>query len=119
MFKKIAALVMAIAMVCTMATMFTGCGANADFKIGVILIGDETEGYSLAHINGIKAAVKALGLKESQIEWKYKIGEDSAALDAATDLVGKGCSVVVSNSYGHQATWHRQQNSSRKSPSWR
>ena len=103
MFKKIAALVMAIAMVCTMATMFTGCGANADFKIGVILIGDETEGYSLAHINGIKAAVKALGLKESQIEWKYKIGEDSAALDAATDLVGKGCSVVVSNSYGHQA----------------
>ncbi|MBQ8642593.1 MAG: BMP family ABC transporter substrate-binding protein [Clostridia bacterium] len=103
MFKKIAALVMAIAMVCTMASLFTGCGANADFKIGVILIGDETEGYSLAHINGIKAAAKELGLSESQIIWKYKIGEDSAALDAATDLVGQGCAVVVSNSYGHQA----------------
>ena len=103
MFKKIAALVMAIAMVCTMATLFTGCGANADFKIGVILIGDETEGYSLAHINGIKAAAKALKLNDSQIIWKYKIGEDSAALDAATDLVANGCSVVVSNSYGHQA----------------
>jgi len=102
MFKKIAALVVAIAMVCTMAAMFTGCGANEDFKIGVILIGDETEGYSLAHITGIKAAAKALGLKDSQIEWKYKIGENSAALDAATDLVGSGCSVVVANSYGHQ-----------------
>ena len=103
MFKKITAMVLAVVMVCTMATLFTGCGANADFKIGVILIGDETEGYSLAHINGIKAAAKALKLKDSQIEWKYKIAEDSTALDAATDLVGKGCSVVVSNSYGHQA----------------
>ena len=103
MFKKIAALVMAIALVCTMASLFSSCGANADFKIGVILIGDETEGYSLAHINGIKAAAKALKLSDSQIIWKYKIGEDSSALDAATDLVANGCSVVVSNSYGHQA----------------
>ncbi len=102
MFKKIAALVMAVALVCTMAGLFTGCGANADFKVGVILIGDETEGYSLAHMNGIKAAAKALGLADSQIEWKYKVEENSACLDAATDLVGKGCNVVVANSYGHQ-----------------
>ncbi len=102
MFKKIAAMVMAVALVCTMAGLFTGCGANGDFKVGVILIGDETEGYSLAHMNGIKAAAKALGLADSQIEWKYKVEENSACLDAATDLVGKGCNVVVANSYGHQ-----------------
>ena len=103
MFKKIAALVMAIAMVCSMAALFTSCGVDPNFKIGVILIGDETECYSLAHINGIKAAAKALKLNDSQIIWKYKIAEDSTALDAATDLVANGCSVVVSNSYGHQA----------------
>ena len=32
-------------------------GGNAsDLKIGVILVGDETEGYSAAHIEGIKTA---------------------------------------------------------------
>lgn len=103
MFKKIAALVMAIAMVCTVASLFTSCGANSDFKVGVILIGDETEGYSLAHINGIKAAAKELGMSDSQIEWKYQVGEDSSVMDAAEDLVGKGCSLIISNSYGHQA----------------
>lgn len=30
--------------------------AASDLKVGVITIGDETEGYTAAHINGIKAA---------------------------------------------------------------
>jgi len=102
MFKRIASMVMAVLLLCTMTSLFTGCGVDDTFKVGVILIGDETEGYSLAHIEGIKAAAKALGLEDSQIIWKYKIGENSAALDAATDLVGSGCSVVIANSYGHQ-----------------
>ena len=75
---------------------------DKDFKVGVILVGDETEGYSKAHMDGIKAAVAALGLSEDNIIWKYKVEESSACSDAATDLVGSGCKLIISNSYGHQ-----------------
>ena len=104
MFKKIAAVVLAVLMMVSVAAVFTGCsgGASADFKVGVILIGDETEGYSKAHIDGIKAAAKNLGVSENQIIWKYKVEENDACLDAATDLVGQGCDLIISNSYGHQ-----------------
>ena len=52
-----------------------GCGGNegADFKAGFILVGDENEGYSEAHINGINAAAEKLGLSSSQIIMKKKV----------------------------------------------
>ncbi|MBP3294501.1 MAG: BMP family ABC transporter substrate-binding protein, partial [Clostridia bacterium] len=104
MFKKIAAVVLAVLMMVSITAAFTGCsgGASADFKVGVILIGDETEGYSKAHMDGIKEAAKNLGIADNQIIWKYKVEENSTCLDAATDLVGQGCDLIISNSYGHQ-----------------
>ncbi len=74
----------------------------ADFKVGVILVGDENEGYTYAHIQGIKEACKTLGVADNQVIWKYTIAEDATCYDAAMDLVDAGCSVVFSNSYGHQ-----------------
>ncbi|MBQ2724452.1 MAG: BMP family ABC transporter substrate-binding protein [Clostridia bacterium] len=104
MFKKIAALVMAMLMLVTVAGAFTSCtSAAGDLKIGVILVGDETEGYTKAHMDGISGAAKEMGIADSQIIWKYTISETSACLDAATDLVGQGCSLIISNSYGHQS----------------
>lgn len=95
--KKWIALLLA-ALLCMMA-----CAALADdLKVGVILVGDETEGYTLAHMNGIKAAAEQVGLDESQIIWKYKIPEDQTCADSAYDLVGQGCNLIISNSYGHQ-----------------
>lgn len=104
MFKKFLSMALVVVMVLTMTVAFAGCSGNdADgIKIGVILVGDENEGYTEAHITGIKAAAKNLGIKDSQILWKYSIGEDQACYDAAADLVNKGCTLVVSNSYGHQ-----------------
>ena len=103
MFKKLVSLILTVAMVCTAAVLFTGCDSASDFRIGVILIGDNTEGYSAAHIQGIETAAANLGIDASQIEWKYKVADnDSSSLEAATDLVGKGCNVIISNSYGHQ-----------------
>lgn len=75
---------------------------NKDFKVGVILIGDETEGYSKAHMDGINTAIEKLGLSSDNVIWKYKVPEDSSCADAATDLVGLGCQLIISNSYGHQ-----------------
>ncbi len=103
MFKKIAAVVMAVVMLATVAVVFSSCSSDAgSLKIGCILVGDETEGYTKAHMDGIKEAAKELGIAESQIVWKYKVEENSSCFDAASDLVGQGCSLVVSNSYGHQ-----------------
>ena len=36
-------------------------------KIGVILVGDENEGYTYAHMEGIKNAAAKLGISDSQI----------------------------------------------------
>ncbi len=117
--KKAISLVLA----CMLALMLVACGDNAtsgsgstgsdagnggtdnaaaSIKIGVILVGDETEGYTKAHMDGIKTAASELGIAENQIIWKYKIAEDSTCYDSAVDLIGQGCNVIFSNSYGHQ-----------------
>jgi len=74
----------------------------ADFKIGAVMLGDENEGYTFAHIDGIKKACEELGVSEDQVVWKYNISEDASCYDAAMDLVDAGCNLIFSNSYGHQ-----------------
>ena len=83
-------------------TEATAAAAATNLKIGVILVGDENEGYTKAHIDGINEAAKSLGISADQIIWKYSIGETQDCEDAANDLVDQGCTLVVSNSYGHQ-----------------
>lgn len=109
MFKKIASLVLALSMTACAAMTLTSCGgkdteksAGNDLKIGVILIGDDAEGYTQAHIEGIKEAAKELNVADDQIIWKYKVPEDSSCYEAAADLVGSDCNLIFSNSYGHQ-----------------
>ena len=75
---------------------------NSDFKVGAIMLGDETESYTKAHMDGINAAIEALGLSSDNVIWKYKVPEDSSCADAAVDLIGQGCQLIISNSYGHQ-----------------
>mgnify|MGYP001100963542 FL=1 len=101
--RKTLCLILAAVMMLTLA----GCGDSegkdkaSDIKIGCVMLGDETEGYTAAHINGIKAAAEELGLSDKLV-WKYKVSESSACYDAAVDLVGQGCNIIFSNSYGHQ-----------------
>lgn len=77
--------------------------AGADIKIGVILVGDENEGYTYAHIEGIKKAAADLGIKDDQINWKYVIPETSVCYDTAVELAEMGCNIIFSNSFGHQS----------------
>jgi len=81
----------------------TGDAVGTDIKIGVVLIGDENEGYTYSHILGIQEATKALGISENNIVWKYSIGEDESCYDACVDCVDQGCQIVITNSYGHQS----------------
>ncbi|MGI6716925.1 MAG: BMP family ABC transporter substrate-binding protein [Eubacteriales bacterium] len=77
-------------------------GDPSSIKIGVILIGDETEGYTKAHIDGIKDAAQELGIAESQIIWRYSVDESEKVVEAADQMYAEGCRLIITNSYGHQ-----------------
>lgn len=101
--KKLVALLLTLALCLSAAAALANEPiAKEELKIGAILVGDETEGYTLAHMNGIREAVAALGMDESQIVWKYKVEETAACLTAAEDLADQGCQIIIANSYGHQ-----------------
>ena len=85
----------------------SGTAAGEGLKVGVILVGDENEGYTYAHIKGVEEAVAATGLPIENVIWKYTVPEDEKCADAAVDLAEQGCTLIMSNSYGHQA--HMQQ----------
>jgi len=77
--------------------------AKDELKIGLICVHDVNSGYDVAHIDGLKGAAEALGIKESQLVMKYNIPEDETCYDTAVDLAEDGCDIVISNSYGHQS----------------
>ncbi len=57
--------------------------------MGVILVGDETEGYSAADIAGVKEAAKELGLDDSQIIWNIKFRKTPAATMQQSTLLDR------------------------------
>lgn len=75
---------------------------TADVKVGVIYVGDEQEGYSKAHMDGIAAMKESLGLSDDQVIEKFNIPEDESCYDAAVDLADQGCQVIFANSFGHE-----------------
>lgn len=80
-----------------------GTGLDAGtVKVGVIVIGDENEGYTAAHLNGIEGMKTALGLSDDQILIKMNIADTEACYDAAVELAGRGCNIIFANSFGHE-----------------
>lgn len=108
-------------LVCVMAVgLFAACGggggstssgsasggasgsSSSDAKFGFVLIGDENEGYTFSHIDGIQKALANNGLSEDSAIWKYSIPEDESCYDAIVDCIDNGALAVFTNSYGHQ-----------------
>lgn len=80
----------------------TGCtkgGDSSTLKVGLICVGDETETYSKAHIDGIKAAADKLG---ATVIYKNSVPEGTQVIDACTELKEAGAQLIFTNSYGHQ-----------------
>ena len=101
--KKVVSLLLVVAM----AFAMVGCGSSKktcsnSLKVGIILVGDETEGNSKAHIAGIRDAAKKLGIEEKSLIWKYKIAENDQCTKTAEELVAQGCNLIIANSAGHQ-----------------
>lgn len=68
-------------------------------RAGLICLHDENSGYDANFINAFKDACAATGV-EGLV--KTNVPETSDAYYAAIDLVESGCSVVFTDSYGHQ-----------------
>ena len=102
--KSLVAVVAAAALV---GALFSGCSkkesSGASFKVGVIYIGDENEGYTEAHMKGIQEMKKSLGLTDAQVIEKKCIPEDEKAYDAAIDLAEQGCKYIIGTSFGHES----------------
>ena len=101
-----------IALVLALAVMTSGLFAakkekkskkTPAFKVGVIYIGDENEGYTEAHMKGIAEMKKVLGLSDSQVIEKKGIPESEKAYDAAVDLAEQGCTYIIATSFGHES----------------
>jgi basic membrane protein A len=75
----------------------------SDIKIGVIYIGDENEGYTAAHMEGIDQMQAALGISDDQIIEKTLVPEDESCTDAAEDMVDQGCNIIFATSFGHES----------------
>lgn len=102
-----------LAMAALAGAVFTGCSKKetaakdsdtsaANFKVGVMYIGDENEGYTEGHMKGIAEMKEALGLSDSQIIEKKGIPEDEKAYDAAVDMAEQGCNYIIGTSFGHE-----------------
>ncbi|MDO5293542.1 MAG: BMP family ABC transporter substrate-binding protein [bacterium] len=114
--RKILSILMGVAMV---ATLLSGCGGSKDadgnasgtegekkdastIKVGIIYVGDENEGYTAAHMAGIKEMAAEYGISTDRIIEKTCIKEDESCYDAAVDLADQGCDVIFGNSFGHE-----------------
>lgn len=86
----------------------TGAGiSKEDINVGVLYISDPSEGsgYSYTHDLGIQGMQKNLGLADSQIHRAIVDDLDAAATEQAIDtLVGDGCNVIFTTSWGYMET---------------
>jgi basic membrane protein A len=100
--------VLMMTLVAVSALSLAGCKGSTDskdnFKIGMVSVGDTSETYSKAHIEGLQNALKANGLSaEKNLILKTKIGEEASTVKTnLQEIVDAGAKVVITNSYGHQ-----------------
>ena len=106
-FTKVLAIIAIVAIIASLGVAFIGCSSDEeyDLTVGAIMVGDRTEGYTEAHMNGIdnaKAAVEAKLGKKINVIYKLKIGESADVTKAAEQTIAQGAKLVITNSYGHQ-----------------
>ncbi len=104
--KKFLALILAL----VLCFALCACGDKKDddggkesevktLKVGFIFLHDENSTYDLNFMNGAKAACEAEGVEYVQ---KVGVGEDDSCLTAAEELADAGCTLIFSDSFGHQ-----------------
>ena len=104
-FKKIAALILAAAMVFGMTCVVSADEAAEGTQIvaGLICLHDENSTYDLNFINGFKEACEARGLVEGETYFiSTNIPEGQECYEEAMNMVDRGCNFVFADSFGHE-----------------
>jgi len=82
--------------------------ASADFKVGVIHIGDPADGagYTFAHDQGIVAMQANLGLSDDQVIRKNNVNDQDAVAirTAMEECIEEGCKIIFGTSWGYMDT---------------
>lgn len=89
--------------------MLFGCSggkkavSTPDYKIGLILIGDETNCQSNAHLQGIRSACAALGLSDSKnILTITNVPGDEHCYEAIVSCLEQGCTLIITDDVSHE-----------------
>jgi len=77
--------------------------AASQIKIGLICLHGEQSTYDANFINAFTASAKALGIPDANVIIKTGIGEDNTCYTTATDLVTQGCNIIFADSFGHES----------------
>ena len=101
--KKLITIILVLAILATMATVFVGCSDEEEFKVGIICLHDESSTYDANFINAAKEAAKELGLKDSQVIIKTGIDESNECYETAKELAEAGCKMIFADSFGHES----------------
>ena len=101
--KKLITIILVLAILATMATVFVGCSDEDEFKVGIICLHDESSTYDANFINAAKEAAKELGLKDSQVIIKTGIDESADCYETAKELAEMGCKMIFADSFGHES----------------
>ncbi len=107
--KKLIALLTCLVMV--MMPVLASCGGGGEsgeggeageMKVGLICLHDENSTYDLNFINGFEEAMETAGIDSDHYLIKKNIPEGQECYDAAGELVDSGCTLIFSDSFGHQ-----------------
>ncbi|GHT57400.1 BMP family ABC transporter substrate-binding protein [Bacteroidia bacterium] len=80
-----------------------GAGQGKNLKIGVLLIGDESDnGYNYNHMVGLNAAASALGIRSDNIIVKRNVKDDEPCLAVLRELAEGGTDIIFATSYGYE-----------------
>lgn len=78
-------------------------GSAPNYKIGLVLIGDENSCQSNAHIRGIRNACAALGLdKGKSIIMQTNVPGDEHCYEAIVSCLKQGCTLVITDDASHE-----------------
>ena len=105
-FKKTAALLLAIVMVLGLST--TAFAAEESTPVegvvaGLICLHDENSTYDLNFINAFKEACEELGLVEGETYFiSTNIPEGQECYDEACNFADRGCNFIFADSFGHE-----------------
>ena len=97
--KKFLTLLLSVVLAVGTLGIFSGCGKDDEFKVGLICLHGDSSTYDANFINAFNAAVQAKGVKSVV---KVDVPESSACYDAAADLVEQGCDLIFADSFGHE-----------------